>query len=215
MKLRIPWLTLSFAAVAGLLQLVPGAAGQLQFDRPAIAAGEVWRGLTGHLVHFNASHFAWDVFALLFLGSWAEIISRRGMLLTFLLSALSISATVWCLLPHLAVYRGLSGVDSAFIGFVVAHLLRRARQSGDRWDVAVPAVAGLLFLGKSLFELATGQILFAQTGGAFSPVPAAHLVGFGAGVVASVLLRVPQVFLATAQPKPPFAPSEPIAIGRP
>lgn len=37
------------------------AAGELlQYDRQAIADGQLWRVVTGHLVHIGLEHLAWD-----------------------------------------------------------------------------------------------------------------------------------------------------------
>ena len=181
MKPRLPWLTLLFAAVAGALALLPGAADALQLDRSATGLGGLTRGLTAHLVHFNANHLAWDVGTLLLLGTWAEVLSRRGMLRTFLLSAGTISAAVWFLQPQFDHYRGLSGIDSAMFGFAVAHLFRSARMKRDLETVLTAVAAALLFAGKSAFELWTGSTLFAEPSTAFAAVPLAHLVGFATG----------------------------------
>ena len=189
MKLRVPWVTLSLAAVATLLFLVPGAAPALQFEHTAVAHGELWRGLTGHLVHFNADHLMWDVFALLLLGAWAEFVSRRGMVVTTVLAAVAISVMVFFLQPQLTTYRGLSGLDSAMIGLTIAELLRSARRERDPWTAAVAGISALLFLGKSLYECTSGGTLFAQASGDFVAVPAAHLVGFLCGLIASGITR--------------------------
>jgi rhomboid family GlyGly-CTERM serine protease len=192
MKFRFPWLTLSLAAIAACLPLVSGAATALQFDRPTLAAGEWWRGLTAHLVHFNASHLTWDLLMLVILGAWAEQFSRRGLVLVLVVSAALISGAVWVFQPELATYRGLSGVDCALFGYVLAHALLRARQQRDRPMEVVTIAAGLLFVGKTFFEFASGQTVFAETHDAFVPVPLAHLIGFGAGLLAGTAARIPR-----------------------
>lgn len=190
MKLRLPWITLSFAALAGVLYAVPGAAHLLEFDRAAFASGELWRAVTGHLVHFNSSHFTWDLLALLVLGGAAELLSRRGMIRTLAVATPAISIAFWIFLPQFSAYRGLSGLDSALAGFGIAHLFRHARRGHDGWTAAIAALCALLFIGKSTFEIATGQTLFAATDTDFTAVPLAHLVGFAVGAVVSCLTRL-------------------------
>lgn len=185
MKLRIPWLTLALGALAVTLPSIPGAASWLELNRHA-PTGEAWRWGTAHLVHFNASHLAWDTVALLLLGTWVESVSRRGFVITVALSALAISAAVWWWQPELVTYRGLSGVDSALFGFVSRHLLAIARDRHDRWLGATAITAATLFLAKTGFELISNQTLFVASTGAFVPVPLAHLVGLVCGAVTQI-----------------------------
>jgi rhomboid family GlyGly-CTERM serine protease len=186
MKPRVPFLTLAIAALACSLAMLPGAAEALQLDRTADGIASLYRGLTAHLVHFNGNHLAWDVGALLLLGGWAETLARRGMLRTVLLSAVTISISVWFFQPQFASYRGLSGIDSALAGFAIAHLFRSARAQRDGWTAFVASGAALFFAGKSLFELMTGSTLFTEPSADFAAVPLAHLVGFVTGAAVAV-----------------------------
>jgi rhomboid family GlyGly-CTERM serine protease len=187
MKIRIPWITVSLAVLACVLYAIPGAAEVLQFDRVTFSSGELWRVFTGHLVHFNRSHFNWDAFALLFLGGSAELLSRRGMIRTLGIAAPAISIAFWIFLPQFTAYRGLSGLDSALAGFGIAYLFRHAQRGHDRKTAAIAAFCALVFIGKSAFEIVTGQTLFASADTDFTAVPLAHLVGFAAGATASRL----------------------------
>ena len=59
---NLPWFTLLLAGAAVLIYLVAGPApAGLLFDRAALANGEVWRLLTGHLVHSDPAHLAWNL----------------------------------------------------------------------------------------------------------------------------------------------------------
>jgi len=176
-KTRIPVVTLALAIVAVVVPLVPGWPAHLEFDRVAIAQGEWWRGLTGHLTHFESNHLAWDVGALLLLGSAAERENRRRLVWTLLGSAAAISTAVWWWQPHFGQYRGLSGVDSALFGLVAGALVRRRRFA----STLVGSLALVGIAGKSALELATGSAVFA-TAGNYAPVPLAHLVGLAMGL---------------------------------
>ena len=92
----------------------------LQYDREAIAQGELWRLVTCHLVHFGLEHLVWDtaVFALLAVLCWR--LGRVRCLVSLGAATLAIPAVLFVLQPGLPTYRGLSGLDSAL--FVTAAL---------------------------------------------------------------------------------------------
>jgi rhomboid family GlyGly-CTERM serine protease len=175
---RLPQLSLALAAAAFAIHLVPGAGACMQFDRAAIAGGECWRLVTGHLAHFDSNHLVWDVGMLLALGFAAERESAPGCAWTLGLGSLAISAAVWFWQPQFLVYRGLSGLDCALGGFLGATLLRRPQRFAQ--------IAGAVALGfvtvKAAIEFATQSTVFA-TGDGYAPVPLAHLVGLAVGVV--------------------------------
>ena len=61
---RLPVASLLFVVLAAALYALPGTAARLQYDRTAILHGELWRVLTGHLVHWSADQVFWDGLAL-------------------------------------------------------------------------------------------------------------------------------------------------------
>jgi rhomboid family GlyGly-CTERM serine protease len=145
----------------------------LEYDRGAVAGGELWRLVTGHLTHLSGEHLLWDALTFAVLAAACERRGRWRLAATLAVSAMAIPAALFVLEPGLAVYRGLSGLDMALAGLLAATELRR----GSRW-----AMAALLALGAKLaYELATGAVLFVALEGA-EAVPLAHAVGAGAGV---------------------------------
>lgn len=68
-KKRLPWLTVGITTAAISSQILTGAAAWLQYDRTAIAHGELWRNFTAHFVRFEVNHLGWDVAVLLFAGT--------------------------------------------------------------------------------------------------------------------------------------------------
>jgi rhomboid family GlyGly-CTERM serine protease len=182
---RLPWLTLTLSAVTVIIHCVPALGNLLQFDRAAVAHGQVWRFFTAHLTHFGEDHLRWDVIAFVILGALAELISRRAFLLTLGVSALIISAGVGLAQPQFTTYRGLSGIDSALFSFVIADVLAAGWRERHRFSLVTGVVALGGFLAKCVFEILTGHTVFVETGNAFAPVPLAHLLGgaVGAAVV--------------------------------
>ena len=176
-------MTLTLAVLCAATALVPATA--LEYDRIRVGEGEVWRLLTGQIVHWTMRMAAFDLGMLFGLGVWLEIRGdRRLAALALTLGSGLTALAVHALSPDLLTYRGSSGAASAL--FVLAAVRGiRARDSSDSW-ARVPALAAVaLFLGKAAFEHLSGQTLFA---GPLPPgvhvVPLVHLLGGIGGLAA-------------------------------
>jgi rhomboid family GlyGly-CTERM serine protease len=174
------------SALAVLVSLLPDAGAGLAYDRHAIAAGELWRLLTGHFVHWSPGHLTWDVGTFLVLGAACEVRSRRRFLACLAGSALAIPIAVWLWLPELRLYAGLSGIDSALFALLGTELV------SEQWRRHSPAALGialalcLAFALKIGFEMTNGGTVFVgDLAPGIAPVPRAHLVGAGIGVLVS------------------------------
>jgi rhomboid family GlyGly-CTERM serine protease len=153
----------------------------LEYDRARVASGEVWRLLTGQLVHWTPRMAAFDVGMLLGLGIWLEVRGDRRLLaVTLALGGGLTALAVHVLSPDLTVYRGSSGVASAL--FVLA-AVRIADTPDPRLRIlAIAALA--LFLAKAAFESLAGQTLFAgPLPAGVHVVPLVHLLGGLGGLV--------------------------------
>jgi rhomboid family GlyGly-CTERM serine protease len=83
----------------------------LRYERGALANGQLWRVITGHLVHASASHLALNLAGLaLMVALFPGEYSRREWCLVGFASAFAISAGLWWLQPQVHWYVGLSGV---------------------------------------------------------------------------------------------------------
>jgi rhomboid family GlyGly-CTERM serine protease len=162
----------------------PALIQHLQFDRARVAAGELWRVVSGHWTHFSLDHLLWDLaaFALLFFLSWRE--SPPRTVATLASSAILIPAAVWVALPEITTYRGLSGLDSALFAFLAITLARRERKRGNRLLSSLFVLTLVGFVAKILFEMWTGSTVFVDAT-EFIPVPLAHAVGAVCGVAAT------------------------------
>lgn len=182
MKTPLPLATLALASLAIVAQAIPGAATALEYSRDATAAGEWWRFITAHWVHFDANHLRWDVVVFTALGAVCETQDRTRFGIAIALAAPAITFGLWLWQPQFSTYRGLSGVDCALFGLFAGLLLHHqgslARLAG--WTGLLGAA------GKTGFELTNGTTLFAD-GIGYAPVPLAHLIGFAAGLVAACL----------------------------
>lgn len=180
--MRLPWLTLVLVALCAAASLVPAGAEALQYDRTRVAAGEVWLLLTGQMVHWSARMTAADLGMLLALGAWLEIQGeRKRTVLALALGAGLTAFAVHVLSPDLSFYRGASGLASALF---VLTALRIAQESAEDGPRLLAWLAVALFLGKDLWEVFTGETLFAgPLPDGVEVVPLVHLLGGLAGAV--------------------------------
>jgi rhomboid family GlyGly-CTERM serine protease len=175
--------TAALVASGLLLSFAPGAADALQYDRGAVGNLQLWRPLTGQLVHWTPRMTLVDLGAILILGIWLEMRSRRLLVASTLGAACLVAAGLHFFLMDLSVYRGSSGLASAL--FLSAALLLLSDRRLAMWWRGLALVALLLFLSKIMFEIVSGAPLAAghfPTG--VRVTPAVHLLGAAAGAAA-------------------------------
>jgi rhomboid family GlyGly-CTERM serine protease len=184
---HLPGVSLALGAAACLIMAFPSLADWLQYDRSAVTEGQLWRIATCHLTHWSLDHLFWDVAALLFLGFVIEQDQRRRLLTCMGLSAVSIPLAVYVCMPELSTYRGLSGIDSAVFMLLAITLLSDSWEQQD-WGWTLVCTALIVgFAAKTGFEFVTGTTLFVDaTAAEMLPVPLAHVIGAGIGVLCGV-----------------------------
>jgi hypothetical protein len=166
-------MTLAFVA---LCAVADGSA--LEYER----SGEVWRLLTGQMVHWTPRMAFFDLGMLLGLGAWLEIRGDRRLAAAALALGAVLTSVAVYLSPDLSLYRGSSGMASAL--FVLAAF--RMADSSEPWTRALAVSAVALFLAKAAFESLAGQTLFAgDLPQGVRVVPLVHLLGGLAGAVAA------------------------------
>ena len=156
-------------------------AQHLRYDREAILGGQLWRLLTGHLVHLGGSHLAMNLVGLALIWMlFGRLMSTAAWLATLLTSALTVSLGLLIFNPGLMWYVGLSGVlhgmflagaiisivsgyraEILLLGFIVAKL------TWEQWVGPLPGSA----------EVAGGDV-----------VVDAHLYGAIAGVIVALVI---------------------------
>lgn len=180
---EFPYLSLMVGISALLLFTINDAGTSLQYDRAAIAAGEFWRIITGHWTHWSFDHFLWCAITFVALGAICERLNRTGFILSLALSAIIIPVFCWFADPGMHFYRGLSGLCSSIFVVASIQMVRKAHADRDVPGFILPALAGFLFIAKTLFEFINGQTLFVHSTDMFTPVPLAHLAGALAGLI--------------------------------
>jgi len=155
----------------------------LQLDRQAILDGQLWRLITGNLVHWSREHLFLDAGVFLIVGLMYERHLSWRYPWVLLGSALAVGCGVMLLTPELATYRGLSGVDSGQFAAVLCVEAMLARTQRRRWLWLAPAA--LIFVVKILHECTSGQMFFGteSLGDIGVPTPVAHAAGAVAALV--------------------------------
>ena len=177
---KFPFWTCGITGLSVVIYLTPSLTEQFIYDGNAIIAGEWWRMILCHLVHYSPSHLFYNGIVFFIVGIWIEkrIPSLFGTLC--LIMALSISLVLLIFKPEVIYYAGLSGIAC---GAVVFCLLFEALKQANRWRTIYLAILLLLVAGKLFFEIITGQNLFVTIDSEIKPVFVTHFVG---AVVATV-----------------------------
>jgi rhomboid family GlyGly-CTERM serine protease len=164
--------------------LAPLAGGEAlrnawRYERTAVAAGQWWRLVTGHLVHLDAHHALLNTvgFALLW-ALFARNYSPRQWLLALALCTLAIDAGFWLLSPELAWYVGASALLHGVFACGCLAWIRTGERLGF---IAI----GLLLM-KLAWEHFSGPLPFM---GGRPVVTISHAYGAAGGVLAGLLLR--------------------------
>ena len=173
--LRIPLATLLVCGAAGVVFALPLLQALLIYDRAAIDEGEIWRLITGNLVHLSPSHFLYDVVPLFVAGALIEIRGYRHFAVLCLVSAAMIGATVYVGSPELSVFGGLSGIVMAAFTYAC---LDGLKETGTWRQLCWVALIFLVI--KMSIEMALGTSFGSFAEGespTFVPVPSTHVAG--------------------------------------
>jgi rhomboid family GlyGly-CTERM serine protease len=151
--------------------------GALRYDRAAVATGQVWRLVTGHLVHLDAGHALLNAAGLVLL--WVLFAGLRTpayWLGVALMSLLAIDAGFWWLEPQLAWYVGASGLLHGLMAAGTLCLIQ------DRDRIGIPTA--LVFAAKIAWEQRVGPLPLETHA---TVIVAAHLYGALGGLLAAAL----------------------------
>jgi rhomboid family GlyGly-CTERM serine protease len=146
----------------------------LVLDRQAIVDGELWRLITGHWVHSDGEHLAWNVAGLLVLGWLFEPLLRTRLLAVLLAGTVGVDLAVWYALPDLERYCGLSGLLNTLLAAGLCLMWKTTRA-----PLVILTGAGAVV--KIAVETLSATALFTHS--TWPSVPPIHAIGFAAGIL--------------------------------
>jgi len=162
--------------VSGIFELF-GDSGRLwlQYDRVAILDAELWRLLTGHLVHLGLNHYILNAIALILV--WVavgEYFTTRQWLIVTIVSITGVNAGLWLFDPQLIWYVGMSGF---LHGLLAAGMVK-----GFQFLPREAVLGGLVVLAKIVYEQTLGPFPGSEQSAGGSVVVDSHLYGALAGL---------------------------------
>lgn len=170
------WLPAGIALLACLLALGGGDWRiALEYQREGLAHGQLWRLLSGHLVHLDVMHLTFNmaglgVLWLLYGGEWRPL----RWLQIIAVAMLCIDAGLWLLAPRVQWYVGASGfLHGIWAAGAYAQLRRRD---------ALATLSLLLLIGKLVWEQGGGGSVIPEE---VPVVVEAHLYGTVGGLASA------------------------------
>jgi rhomboid family GlyGly-CTERM serine protease len=173
---RLPWWSLGLVTVALLAQGFDGAAAVLVYDREGIAAGEMWRLLTGHLVHFSAAHLVNNL-AVLVPAVWLLESRYTDAGLLLVAAATTVGIAMFTGAPEIQEFGGASGISLAVLTYASLRGLRENR----RWSLVCAVLLAIVCAKLTAESLWSWRLLDWEADGRFVPVPLSHTVGAATG----------------------------------
>lgn len=179
------WLLPTLILLVGGLFAALGDSGQawLRYEREAIAAGQIWRLLSGHLVHLGWGHYLLNAAGValvwLLVGRAFTPVQWSAV---FLGTVMGIDLGFWVLNPGLTWYVGASGV---LHGLLVAGLIAGFRASRLESGLLLVAIGA-----KLGYEQLAGPLPGSESAAGGPVVVDAHFYGAVAGAVVACALLI-------------------------
>ena len=167
------WWTTALALGAVTVQILPGAAEYLIYDRVALARGEWWRLLTAHLVHYSGAHLLNNLLVLIPAAWLVEERDRSDLVRIVLVSAVAIGVGIFVFESDIARYAGASGLSLALLTYVALHGLA----GRIRWRLVCTVLLIIITIKLAGESMMGWQLVNWEHQSGFVTVPLSHAIG--------------------------------------
>ncbi len=174
---------ITLALLSVLFAIIGNSATELlRYQSDLFNTGEVWRLLSGNLVHLGWSHMILNVLGLgLIWGLFWNTFETRIWPLITLISAITVTLGLYWLIPEMVWYVGLSGL---LHGLFVAGAIGGIRR-GDRRE----AILLVAIIGKLLWEQIYGPLPGTADMVGGPVIVESHLFGAIGGAMAALIFK--------------------------
>lgn len=153
----------------------------MQYSRTLVSTGELYRLLSGHLVHLGWPHFLLNVAGLALVWYLVGVGFRLWQWLVIMAASIGVmDLCFWFLLPDLEWYVGLSGL---LHGLFAAGILGIWRRAGTEAMVLAMALSA-----KLIYEAFLGPLPGSESSAGGAVVTEAHASGTLGGLAAAAVL---------------------------
>jgi len=175
-------LPLGLGIIALICQLFgPATTTALRYERSAIQAGEVWRLITGNLVHLGWEHLLLNLTGLILIWLlFGQLLSLRQWLIVIAVSCLAVGLGLLLFDPELDWYVGLSGMLHGL--FVTGILINLRKGYKLEWLLL------LVIIAKLAWEQIHGSMPGTTEIAGGVVIVNAHLYGAISGIATGLLL---------------------------
>ncbi len=177
--MRFPFLTIIVSIFVLALFILTGPIPEGLIWQQGGSA-QYWRWVSGHFVHISLAHLAWNMIALLILGTIIEQTSKIVLSISAVIGIVGVNIYL-ASFYSLYAYAGLSGVLNSLL---VLALYFMSKKPG--YGLA-SLMTFVLSASKILFEYHFNVSMFA--GLPWPSVPQAHFFGFVSGVLFATYLE--------------------------
>lgn len=181
--LRNNSLPIGLCLISVICQLFdPVTTTALRYERGAIQSGEIWRLITGNLVHLGWEHLLLNLTGLILIWLlFGRLLSARQWWIVSFVNCLAVGLGLLIFNPKLVWYVGLSGM---LHGLFVTGLLINLRNGYKlEWLLLVAIV------GKLIWEQFHGAMPGSAEIAGGAVIVDAHLYGAISGIVTGLLLK--------------------------
>jgi len=170
---RIPILTISLLLLLIGLHWMVEDKTSLYFSATGIQRGEIWRIVSGHLMHADLQHLLWNCLGLLVLGTLLESRSRLVLLAALGAGIVFVSGLLLTPYPQLEYYCGLSGVLNTLLLVALWFEWRLTRS----WAIVLITCCSI---AKVIVEVSQGISIVTQI--SWPPYAWSHVAGLFGGL---------------------------------